>query len=108
MWLTYGLEPLTDVAFAGHERLTTAPTDARFDLVIVWHVLEHLPRPVDTLRTHIVAHRGLPARADGIVRPRDGHRAHSGTAWEGSSGWRSVWARPRSVGGVVGRMTALG
>jgi SAM-dependent methyltransferase len=50
-WLTYGLEPSTDVAFVRHERLTSVPTDGRFDLVIVWHVLEHLPRPVDMLRT---------------------------------------------------------
>ena len=50
-WVTYGLEPSTDVAFVRHERLTSVPSDARFDLVIVWHVLEHLPRPVDTLRS---------------------------------------------------------
>jgi SAM-dependent methyltransferase len=50
-WITSGLEPSTDVAFVRHERLTTVPSDPRFDLVIVWHVLEHLPRPLDTLRT---------------------------------------------------------
>jgi SAM-dependent methyltransferase len=49
-WITSGLEPSTDVAFIRHERLTSIPSDARFDLVIVWHVLEHLPRPLDTLR----------------------------------------------------------
>ena len=49
-WITSGLEPSTDVAFVRHERLTSIPSDARFDLVIVWHVLEHLPRPLDTLR----------------------------------------------------------
>jgi len=49
-WITSGLEPSTDVAFVRHERLTSIPADARFDLVIVWHVLEHLPRPLDTLR----------------------------------------------------------
>ncbi|MGH7555901.1 MAG: class I SAM-dependent methyltransferase [Longimicrobiales bacterium] len=49
-WMTYGLEPSSDAAFARHERVTNVPTDTRFDLVIVWHVLEHLPRPVDTLR----------------------------------------------------------
>lgn len=49
-WTTSGLEPSTDVAFVRHERLTSVPSDPRFDLVIVWHVLEHLPRPLDTLR----------------------------------------------------------
>lgn len=49
-WLTSGLEPSTDVAFARHERLTSVPSDPSFDLVVVWHVLEHLPRPLDTLR----------------------------------------------------------
>jgi SAM-dependent methyltransferase len=50
-WITSGLEPSTDVAFVRHERLTSVPPDPRFDLVIVWHVLEHLPRPLDTLRS---------------------------------------------------------
>jgi len=49
-WITFGLEPSTDAAFIRHERLTSIPSDASFDLVIVWHVLEHLPRPLDTLR----------------------------------------------------------
>ena len=49
-WKTAGLEPSTDVAFVRHERHATVPDDGRFDLVIAWHVLEHLPRPLDTLR----------------------------------------------------------
>jgi SAM-dependent methyltransferase len=48
-WATAGLEPSTDAAFVRHERLTAVPDDARFDLVIGWHVLEHLARPLDTL-----------------------------------------------------------
>jgi SAM-dependent methyltransferase len=49
-WDTSGLEPCSHEAFVRHKRLTEIPTDGRFDLVIAYHVLEHLPRPVDTLR----------------------------------------------------------
>jgi SAM-dependent methyltransferase len=49
-WITSGLEPSSDIAFVRHERLTSVPPDPRFDLVILWHVLEHLPRPLDALR----------------------------------------------------------
>ena len=49
-WDTSGLEPCSHEAFVRHKRLTEIPTDGQFDLVIAYHVLEHLPRPVDTLR----------------------------------------------------------
>ena len=49
-WDTYGLEPASDVAFAGHKQLRSIPSEPRFDLVIAYHVLEHLPRPLETLR----------------------------------------------------------
>jgi SAM-dependent methyltransferase len=49
-WDTYGLEPSTDVAFSRHKRVLSVPSEPQFDLVIVYHVLEHLPRPLDTLR----------------------------------------------------------
>jgi SAM-dependent methyltransferase len=49
-WRTYGLEPCTDAAFVRHTRVTTVPAEPQFQLVFLYHVLEHLPRPLDTLR----------------------------------------------------------
>jgi SAM-dependent methyltransferase len=49
-WETCGLEPSSDAAFARHRRLLDVPADERFDLVMAYHVLEHVPRPLDTLR----------------------------------------------------------
>jgi SAM-dependent methyltransferase len=49
-WETSGVEPSSDAAFVRHQRLPAVPSDGRFDLVIAYHVLEHLPRPLDTLR----------------------------------------------------------
>ncbi len=49
-WQTWGLEPVSDEAFDRHARLLSIPTEPQFDLVILYHVLEHLPRPLDTLR----------------------------------------------------------
>jgi SAM-dependent methyltransferase len=48
-WVTYGIEPSTDLAFDRHARLLSIPTQAQFQFVIAYHVLEHLPRPLDTL-----------------------------------------------------------
>lgn len=49
-WETYGIEPSTSLAFNRHRRLAEVPSDPIFDLVIAYHVLEHLPRPLDTLK----------------------------------------------------------
>jgi SAM-dependent methyltransferase len=49
-WDTYGLEPSTDAAFQRHKRLLAVPSEPQFDLVIAYHVLEHLPRPLEVLR----------------------------------------------------------
>ena len=49
-WDTSGLEPCSNEAFVRHKRLTEIPAGGQFDLVIAYHVLEHLPRPLDTLR----------------------------------------------------------
>jgi SAM-dependent methyltransferase len=48
-WETWGIEPATDVAFERHVRLQTVPEDGSFDCVMAYHVLEHLPRPLETL-----------------------------------------------------------
>ena len=49
-WNTYGLEPSSDAAFTRHKRLLAIPHEPQFDLALAYHVLEHLPRPLDTLR----------------------------------------------------------
>jgi SAM-dependent methyltransferase len=49
-WDTWGLEPSSGDAFVRHRRLETIPSEPRFDLVLAYHVLEHLPRPLDTMR----------------------------------------------------------
>ena len=49
-WQTFGIEPATDVAFRRHQQLTAIPDDARFDLVLLNHVLEHVTTPLDILR----------------------------------------------------------
>lgn len=49
-WETYGIEPSSDAAFVRHQRLHEIPSDGSFDLLVMYHVLEHLPRPLETLR----------------------------------------------------------
>jgi SAM-dependent methyltransferase len=49
-WQTYGIEPSAGVAFHRHMRLETPPQDARFDFVILHHVLEHVASPLELLR----------------------------------------------------------
>ena len=49
-WETYGIEPSTTVAFLRHRQLEAVPQDGTFDLVILHHVLEHVPNPLDVLR----------------------------------------------------------
>jgi SAM-dependent methyltransferase len=49
-WETYGIEPAMSVAFTRHRRLEVPPPDPTFDFIIVHHVLEHVPEPLDLLR----------------------------------------------------------
>jgi SAM-dependent methyltransferase len=67
-WATFGLEPCSDEAFVRHARLDAIPTEPQFDLVIAYHVLEHLPRPLDTLRE--LAHTIVPGGHCFISVPR--------------------------------------
>jgi len=48
-WRTFGIEPSSDVAFVRHQRLDHVPDTPTFDLVLAYHVLEHVPRPLDVL-----------------------------------------------------------
>lgn len=56
-WETFGIEPASDAAFVRHQRLTAVPTDGEFHVVVAYHVLEHLPRPLETLASLAVALR---------------------------------------------------
>lgn len=76
-WETFGIEPSSDAAFVRHQRLEDIPADGRFDLVVAYHVLEHLPRPLDTLRQLAAAVRiggacfvSVP-RLDTVLEHRD-------------------------------------
>ena len=56
-WDTFGLEPSDDSAFVRHTRLGGIPAEPQFDLVLAYHVLEHLPRPLDTMRELVASLR---------------------------------------------------
>jgi SAM-dependent methyltransferase len=49
-WDTFGLEPSSNDAFVRHKRLEAIPSEPEFDFVLAYHVLEHLPRPFDTMK----------------------------------------------------------
>jgi len=49
-WQTYGIEPSTTVAFLRHHCLDAPPQDGSFDLVVLHHVLEHVPEPLGLLQ----------------------------------------------------------
>ncbi|MBA3328985.1 MAG: class I SAM-dependent methyltransferase [Solirubrobacterales bacterium] len=53
-WLTFGLEPgaaAREIAGRRHPMLDEIPTDERFDLIIVNHVLEHVRDPLAVVRS---------------------------------------------------------
>jgi SAM-dependent methyltransferase len=123
-WETYGVEPATDVAFRRHRRLDLVPEDARFDLVVLNHVLEHVPNPLQLLRQLAGACRpgghllvGVP-RFDTLPLHRDyfyvlNGRAHiTAYTWPclgtllARAGWAPVAPPPAQVSkGGGGRLT---
>jgi SAM-dependent methyltransferase len=56
-WRTFGVEPSSDVAFLRHERVESLPAEPAFDLVVLHHVLEHVPRPLDLLASLVATLR---------------------------------------------------
>lgn len=48
-WTTFGLDPSIKAAFTRHSELTSIPSAPTFYLVVVSHVLEHLPNPGEVL-----------------------------------------------------------
>jgi SAM-dependent methyltransferase len=56
-WKTCGVEPSSDVAFLRHERVTALPSEPTFDLVVLHHVLEHVPRPLELLENLVATLR---------------------------------------------------
>lgn len=61
-WDTFGIEPATDAAFVRHRRLTALPPEGDFHVVMAYHVLEHLSRPLEMLQSLAGA-----MRADGYL-----------------------------------------
>jgi 2-polyprenyl-3-methyl-5-hydroxy-6-metoxy-1,4-benzoquinol methylase len=49
-WRTYGIEPAVKSAFVRHHELHEIPGQPMFHLIVLRHVLEHLPDPLDMLQ----------------------------------------------------------
>lgn len=123
-WHTWGIEPATDRAFPRHSRLHAVPETPMFDLIVIFHVLEHVPNPLRLLRQLAAACRpgghlfvGVP-RFDTLPNHRDYHYVINGHAhitaytWAclrtlfARSGWVPVGPPPFEVGmGSGGRRT---
>lgn len=49
-WRTYGIEPAVKSAFVRHQELHEVPEQPTFHLIVLRHVLEHLPDPLEMLQ----------------------------------------------------------
>lgn len=49
-WRTYGIEPAVKSAFVRHQELHEIPGQPMFHLIVLRHVLEHLPDPLEMLK----------------------------------------------------------
>ena len=122
-WLTYGIEPATDVAFTRHQRLDAIPAEPTFDLVIAHHVLEHVSDPLGLLTQFAAAARlggyllvavprldTLPVHRDlRYVVSRVHVRSYTSTCMDGllrRAGWQPVEAPSDDVIISGGRRTS--
>jgi SAM-dependent methyltransferase len=122
-WETWGIEPAFDTAFRRHHRLEEIPGEPRFDLILVMHVLEHLPDPLQLLRRCAAASRpgghllvGVP-RLDTLPVHRDyqyvlnGHVHITAYTWAclrtllERAGWAPVAEPPAQISKRGGRAT---
>jgi SAM-dependent methyltransferase len=122
-WVTFGIEPAMEVAFARHHRLEVIPSEPIFDLVIANHVLEHVTDPLTLLRQLAAATRpgghllvGVP-RLDTLPIHRDRSyviswihvTAYTSTCLLGllqRAGWQAVEAPRDEIGLSRGRRTS--
>jgi SAM-dependent methyltransferase len=122
-WETWGIEPAFDAAFRRHRRLHDIPDEPRFDLILVVHVLEHVPNPLQLLKQFAAASRpgghllvGVP-RLDTLPTHRDYQYVLNGrvhiTAYTWTclrtllvrAGWAPVAEPPAEISKGGGRKT---
>jgi SAM-dependent methyltransferase len=122
-WETWAVEPSSDEAFRRHRRLDTMPGSPTFDLIVCYHVLEHVTSPLALL--HEFARAARPGgyllvhvpRLDTLPTHRDykyviNGRAHvTAYTWAclrgllARAGWEPVAPPPDRVAKGRGRQT---
>lgn len=74
-WTTFGIDPATAHRVTRHRMLEAMPADGSLDLVLMIHVLEHLPEPLAVLRQAAAALSANGALIVGVPT-LDGLAAH--------------------------------